>query len=416
MELKALTGADRKQYLKIFSDKIGIVNALLRRDNLSCYGYTIFQSLTAKTVILFNRSREVSSGGLGINKNSRFAFHACMGESLERYCMSFYDIEDLFFGHLKELPKKMRLGDFSLYSIEQYSKNKSFANPLKEKIYWDKIESFSTAGKFRYWPASLIYLPFDEGKLSAETTSTGMAAGIDKKRAITNGALELVERDALTTNFLQRLNPPEILIYTINDSNRFLIKKLLKDGYKIKIYKLYSDINLPIYVGLIWKGKGKNIHYGIGSCASLASEIAIKKTLEECLFTFLYSKNIMDAKPKNKKSIKALYEHFLYYQGEKFNRLLFKSEAIKYSREKHSFRHLLKNLKELGLGIYFKELTTADIESTKIRVFRVIIPGLVDLNKSHLLPREGAKRLWNIPFRLGLKTENKLSTLPHPFP
>ncbi|HPY12967.1 MAG TPA: YcaO-like family protein [Candidatus Paceibacterota bacterium] len=415
-EITELTTSDRKQYSKIFSDKIGIVNALLRRNDLSRYGYSMFQSLSAKTTVLFNRSREVSSGGLGINKDSRFALHSCMGESLERYCMSYYNKEELFFGSHKELPKEMRFDDFSLYSKEQYGKNKTFADPLKEKIYWDKIESFLTPGKFKYWPASLIYLPFDEGKISAETTSTGMAAGTDKKRIITSGLMELIERDALMTNFLQRLNPPEILINSINDPNKFLIKKLLRDGYKIKIYKLYSDINLPIFVGLVWKGKEKNIHYGIGACASLDSERAINKTLEECLFTFLYSKNIMDAKPKNKESIKALYEHFLYYQDEKFNQLVFNSETVKYLKEKYSFNQLLENLKKLGIEVFFKELTTKDIESTKVRVFRVVAPGLVDLNKSHLLPREGAKRLWSTPLKLGLKTERNLSPLPHPFP
>ncbi|MFA6475947.1 MAG: YcaO-like family protein [Candidatus Paceibacterota bacterium] len=415
-EITELTAPDRKQYSKIFSDKIGIVNALLRRNDLSRYGYSMFQSLSAQTVILFNRSREVSSGGLGINKDGRFALHACMGESLERYCMSYYNKGGLFFGRHEDLSKKTRFDDFSLYSKEQYRKNKSFADPLKEKIYWDKIESFVSPGKFKYWPASLIYLPFDEGKLSAETTSTGMAAGTDKKRIIMSGLLELIERDALMTNFLQRLDPPEILISSINDSNESLIKKLSEDGYEIKIYKLYSDINIPIFVGLIWKGKGKKIHYGIGACASLDSEIAINKTLEECLFTFLYSKNIMGAKPKNKESIRALYEHFLYYQDEKFNQLVFNGGTIKYLKEKYSFNHLLNNLQELGLEVFFKELTTKDIESTKVRVFRVIVPGLVDLNKTHLLPREGAKRLWDMPIKLGLKIEEKLNSLPHPFP
>lgn len=415
-EIIELTEVDIKQYSKIFSDKVGIVNALLRRNDLSRYGYSMFQSLSAKTTILFGRSREVSSGGLGINKNSRFAFHACMGESLERYCMSYYDKRKLFFGSHKELPTKMRFNDFSLYSKEQYNKNKSFDNPLKEKIYWDKIESLVRPGEFKYWPASLIYLPFDEGRLSAETTSTGMAAGTDKKKIITSGLMELIERDALMVNFLHRLDPPEILISSINDTNRPLIRNLNKDGYNIKIYKLYSDIDLPIFVGLIWKGKGKNIHYGIGACASLDSEKAINKTLEECLFTFLYSKNIMDAKPKDKESIKALYEHFLYYQDEKFNQLVFNGKTIKYSKEKHNFPSLLRNLKKLNLEVFFRELTTKDIESTKVRVFRVIAPGLVDLNKSHLLPREGAKRLWDMPARLGLKTEKNLSPLPHPFP
>lgn len=243
-----------------------------------------------------------------------------------------------------------------------------------------------------------------------------MAAGTVKTKAIVSGLMELIERDALMINFLRRLNPPEIEVDSIDDSNRNLIKELIKDGYKIRLYKLYSDIYLPIFVGFISKGKTSNFHYGIGACASLDSEAAINKTLEECLFTFLYSKNIMDAKPKDANSIKALYEHFLYYQDEKFEQLIFKSDKIKYIKEKRTLKQVIKNLRDLKLEVFSKELTTPDIKSTKIRVFRVIVPGLVDLNKSHLLPREGARRLWEVPDKLKLKTKKRLSRLPHPFP
>jgi hypothetical protein len=62
----------------------------------------------------------------------------------------------------------------------------------------------------------------------------------------------------------------------------------------------------------------------------LDSDYAINKALKECLFTFFYSKNIMDLKKENPKDITALYEHFLYYQGNNFKKLLFNSKIIKY--------------------------------------------------------------------------------------
>jgi len=415
-QIKELTKIDKLKYTKVFSDRFGIINGLLRRYDLEPYKYSIFQSLSARTQVLFSLSREVSSGGLGISNNTRSAFYACMGESLERYCMSHYDDSKLLNKKYSELPPKFRVNNFSLYSKEQYSKNKNFTNPLTQQIYWEKVDSYLHPGQFKYWPASLIYLPFEKGKNSAETTSTGVSAHPNKNKAVISGLLELIERDALMINFLLRLNPPEISIHSIQDINKSLINKLSKNGRRVKIYKLHSDINIPIYAGLIWTKKKNIYHYGIGACAALDSQVAIEKTLKECLFTYLYSKDMLHLKQNQKNKIKALCEHFLYYQGSSFEQLPFKSSEQDYAIEKVSLKQLLKNLKQLNLEIFYKELTTPDISSTEVRVFRVIVPGLIDINKSHQLPRLGAERLRTIPRKLGIAKKMKISSMPHPFP
>ena len=158
------------------------------------------------------------------------------------------------------------------------------------------------------------------------------------------------------------------------------------------------------------------MHYGIGACANLNSDYAINKSLKECLFTYFYSLNIMDVRQKEAEKIKTLYEHFLYYQGDNFSKLLFNSEKINYKKEVISFSNLTKELKKHNISIYYKELTTSDIKNTGINVVKVIAPGLIDLNKSHIYPRLGAKRFYEVPKKLNIKCEKDLYALPHPFP
>ena len=43
-----------------------------------------------------------------------------------------------------------------------------------------------------------------------------MAAGFTLDECIQSGLLELIERDALMINFMQRLNPPEINLESLN--------------------------------------------------------------------------------------------------------------------------------------------------------------------------------------------------------
>ena len=320
-EILNILGEEYSLLTDVFSDKFGIINAMLERHELDCYNLYMYQCLSANTTKLFNSSREVSSGGLGVNENKKIAMTSCLAEALERYCMSYIPACEIVRKLKKDLKSNETFDDFATYSFEQYENFSSFLNPYKDKIEWTKIYSIFDRKKYKYWPASLIYLPFNLNKPVAETTSTGMAAGFDIDDCIESGLLELIERDALMINFMQRLNPPEIDIKTIDGINQELISKI-KAEYNIKIYKLYSDINVPIYLAIIFKLHKKQYHYGIGACANLNSDYAINKALKECLFTYFYSLNIMDVRQKDSDKIKTLYEHFLYYQGDNFKTLL----------------------------------------------------------------------------------------------
>lgn len=414
-EIIDILGKEYKSLANIFSDKVGIVNAMLERHELDEYNLYMYQCLSANTVSLFDLSREVSSGGLGVNESKKIAMTSCLAEALERYCMSYIPQKEIIKDKKENLKNEYTFDNYFLYTDKQYKELNMFLNPNKENIEWTKIYNINNTKKFKYWPASLIYLPFDLNKPVAETTSTGMAAGFTLDECFQSGLLELIERDALMLNFMQRLNPPEISIKSVDGKNKEFIK-LIEKEYSIKIYKLYSDIKLPIYLSIIYKQEKNKLHYGIGACASLDSDYAINKSLKECLFTYFYSLNIMDVRQNNPNKIKTLYEHFLYYQGDNFSKLLFNSKTIKYKREKISFSNLLENLNNLNIDVYYKELTTDDIKETGIKVVKVIAPGLIDLNKSHIYPRLGATRFFLVPQKLKLTYNNELTNMPHPFP
>lgn len=416
-EVFELRQKDINSFAPLFSDKSGIINALLERFELEKFDLNMFQCLSTNTKTLFELTREISSGGLGVDKYRREAMLSCLSEAIERYCVSYINKDDLTFCRWNELPRNQSLNKFNLYTEGQYKNNKLFPNPIRDKIYWAKISSFleTPPKKEIYYPASLIYMPFDISNSVAETTSTGLAAHTNIKSAVKNGVLELIERDAIMINMLRRLNPPEINSGSIKGINQEFIKKINK-RYNIKIYKLYSDINIPVYLSFIWRSWQDKLHFGIGASANLDSCKAIRKSLEECLFTYFYSKNILDLKPTSRTSITKLYEHFLYYQDKKFFDLLFNSETKNYSKENLSWDHLTKELRDNKLDIYYKDLTTEDINPFGIRVVRTIIPELVDLNKSYTLRREGADRFWTVPAKLRIKGSQNLSTLPHPFP
>lgn len=413
-EIIKIIGEEYKDLSSIFSDKIGIVNVILKRNELDEYGLKMYQCLSADTKVLFDLSRDVSSGGLGISSDEKSAVISCIAEAIERYCMSYVPQNDIKKMKWNEINNEEKINDYQLYTDIQYEQNPQYINPKKEAIYWTRINSIED-GKYLYWPSSLIYLPFELSKTVAETSSTGMAAGFSINDCIISGLLELIERDSLMINFSKRLNPPEIDINTLNIENKKFVDEISKK-YKIKIYKLYSDIKVPTYLCFIFNGEGKKLHYGIGASTNLDSNKAIDKALKECLFTYYYSLNIMDLRKNNPDEISTLYEHFLYYQGELFEELLFESEKVKYTRELYTFDEVKKDLKSNGLEIYYKDLTTEDIRLTNLKVVKVIVPGLIDLNKTHKMQRLAAKRFDDVPNKIGINAKNGLSKQPHPFP
>ena len=107
--LNELDFLDKESITKIstiFSPRIGIINALLKRRELSIYGLHMFQSLSSNVTELFGRKREISSGGLGVGFSEKDAFWACIGETIERYCISYYDSKDFVYKRLTDLPTR----------------------------------------------------------------------------------------------------------------------------------------------------------------------------------------------------------------------------------------------------------------------------------------------------------------------
>lgn len=218
-------------------------------------------------------------------------------------------------------------------------------------------------------------------------------------------------------NIGRRLNPPYVDIESLQGTNKKLVDKIRDSKFRIKIYRLYSDLNIPIYLSYIWKVRKGNLHFGIGACAALRSSEALEKSLKECIFTFFYSKDILDLRVTKKNEIKALYEHFLYYQDvNMFEKLLFtQSSPWKYREETVTDQAFIMDLQYNGLKIYTKEITTPDIKNTKIQVWRTIIPGLIDMNKTHEYLTM-SERFWSVPKKINIRGIRGLWKNPHPFP
>ena len=401
----------------LLDDQVGIVNAALERNFLEPFGLYSFQTLASRISVVFGTFRDATSGGLGINANRKYALLGAFGEAVERYCLSYIDDSSIIKTSYSNLPSEERPQTFGLYSKGQYEKNREFVNPRSSSIEWIRCSALYNKDKpFIWWPASLVFVPSDSITRVAETTSTGTSAALSRNRSIRSGLLEVLERDALAISFLNRLPVIDVELQSLPASETIFVQKI-SQRFKVRIMRILTGSFAPVYCSIIWKGSGRNIHFGIGGGCDFNSELAIRKSLIEALFTFHYSKDVMDLRVERPASIKALYEHFLFYQRDNFPLLPFESLGVeKFRRTYLSFPAVVNRLENAGLSAYCVDLTTRDVRSFGWHVTKVVVPGMCDINPNHNLAREGCARLKTVPRSLGLKSSDDFYSLPHPFP
>ena len=127
-EIESILGKEYKGLSTIFSDKIGIINVILRRFELEEYNLKMYQCLSADTKKIFDLSRDVSSGGLGISDTDKGAIISCIAEAVERYCMSYIPKNELIKSYWNDIDDKYKIQDYQLYTDEQYDNNNNFFN------------------------------------------------------------------------------------------------------------------------------------------------------------------------------------------------------------------------------------------------------------------------------------------------
>lgn len=409
-KLVFLNDSEKVTLSPIISKYVGIINAIMERDMLADYNLYVFQSLSQNVSKIFSLcDREVSSGGLGVNKNRRDAFFACLGETVERYCMSFFKMSSLKKLNYEDIPAKFKPNkkDLDLYGNQKIPKG--FLSAVYDLIFWTEIKSFES-NKIIYWPAALVYLPFSLEKIS-ENTSTGVATHTTINEAVLSGLLEIIERDSQMIRHYTNIICNTINLDTIRDSEVVLLVKKIRKDFNLAVFVLPNTFSVPTFGAYIWQKNKNGFHFGIGASSNLSSDIAIKKALVEALFTFNYSKDIIDLRISDPNKIEKLYEHFLFYQGQNFELLLkqLSKNTIKYKRNIITKNVLLTRLKKAGFSIYYKDITTEDVRGLGFVVVKVIVPGMIDLNKTHKFIKFGQFKNRG----LNVTISNKL---PHPFP
>ncbi|HVG17655.1 MAG TPA: YcaO-like family protein [Blastocatellia bacterium] len=383
------------------------------------------------------------TGGASIYRENAIA--ATIGESVERYCSAYYEPENLIFASYKEVESDaVHPEQFGLYSERQYRTPGFPFVPFTTSARINWTWGYSLQQKRRVLvPACLTYLPYRSDERHKEvsittTTSTGLACGNTLEEAILSGIGEVVERDALTCFWLNRLPLPQVEVDKASPIYDVFKEKLDLAGLRYHLCDATTDLGIPVFFTLLVGDSNVGRMVNAGSQANLSAHNAALKSMVEAAHGRPYVRYIIQQNPNWKYSpdfstVRSFQDHAAFYTRapQHFDALDFVTKAgpsrllsevkdLSTGSVRGDIELCLSKLADKGIDLIVVDLTTPDIEEVGLKVARVIAPGLQLIHGDHRYRFQGCSRLYKVPESLGYRSgpvdEAELNPYPHPLP
>lgn len=205
-------------------------------------------------------------------------------EAVERYCLYTKNTTGMRFMYARNTNKPY----FPVEKCIFYSKNQeSLSNfPFlkrrsKQKTYWVNTHSLNNN--------SNIFLPYhyvfprreiDRCELFDGWSTNGGASHFSVNRAIVNGVLELVERDAIMCSWISMSGVSKIDMATLNSKRLYkLIKLLNKLGFDVSLFSAKNELGISTIIAIL--DKKNECFLSFGSACKADMYIAAEKAIYE---------------------------------------------------------------------------------------------------------------------------------------
>lgn len=362
------------------------------------------------------------------------AILSTLGEVVERYCPTFYDRKTFLKKSFKNLQKPaVHPNDIALFHTKQYERFDFPFVPLTEEheVHWTACVDMTT-GKEKWYPASLIYLPWGEKEeLIGLSTSTGLAAHTNFYSAVLNGLYELVERDSFVLTWMQNIVSPKLII---TDEIDAFLKTYYPPHYEYHFFDITFDINLPTVLGMCFGEAEYGKFVAVGSaCRSTCAE-ALDKVIKEMGQAVSYFRYLLGTKkewhPDNFQQVHNFEEHSIFYLKRPDLWHVFDpwrkakpTKTIDFQErrplnDRDEVKRIIALFQDSGCDLLLKNLTTPDVLQAGYHSVKIISPQLVQLGGDYNYYFLGGERLYSVPSKFGYEAKSfeKLNSYPHPFP
>jgi ribosomal protein S12 methylthiotransferase accessory factor len=424
--------------------RVGIVHSLLVRKLGEGTPIHVSQSTSSNLAVVFPGGRVTANGGVG--RSEEAARRAGLGESLERYAAAVYFQDELVLAAYRELKEPaLEPSSLGLFSRDQYDEPGFPYRPFDEdaRVRWTRATEWPS-GQPLLVPAVTVHLPYrvlpTEVGISPGI-STGLAAGAGLEQAILSGLYEVLERDSLSISWLHRL-PPRQLTVDLADSSPVgsLLRRAESEGCRVRLFDLSLELPFPVIMALIEHGRPPEQVLAIGCACRLTTAAAAEKALLEANQGISYLPYLLeqyrDWEPApDFSNVDDFHKHAILYsrRPELRDEVGYVLRPDGHLPERRPAQRsvldgaeplqdvaaelalVTEQLQARGQRVLVVNLTPPDVEQVRVRVVRVIVPGLQHLNGAHKLRFLGNPRLHTVAQELG-RSSRPDNPYPHPLP
>lgn len=366
------------------------------------------------------RGLRQKSGGKGATRAHAYA--SALGESLERYSGKWQGGEYVEYATFAELGETaIHPNALMLFSEEQYQRRDEDVYSTayvperfdeNARVAWTPVWSL-TRRTFRYVLSAYCYYHAPlAGNHYARADSNGCAAGATLEEAISQGFLELVERDCVALWWYNRARRPGVDLSSFGDA---FIEQMqtfyARQGRNLWALDLTNDFGIPTFAAVSGRGDAEIL---LGFGAHFDARIAATRAIGEVNQMFLAARNLQRDGWQDESSAAAKWlKHATLEQNpylvplrQTLSRADFRGEARGDTLD--DARYCERLVDERGLELLVLDQTRPDIG---LPVARVMVPGL-----RHFWRRLAPGRLYDVPVHLGWQhtptAEHELNPIP----
>lgn len=288
------------------------------------------------------------------------------------------------------------------------------------QIEWTPVWSL-TLQRTRYLPTAYCYFNYKGPHPEyCKADSNGNAAGNTIEEAILQGYLELVERDAVSMWWYNRIQRPAVSLASFKDSEmQQMIEYYATLHRELWVLDITTDLNCPSFAAISRRvdRKPEDIIFGFGT--HLNAQMAIRRALSEMnqLLPFVIDNNpdgstkyAYNGKLENEWWQTAQIAQQTYLQPASYENETTRDTHKDWSGPdlKTDLQNCIQTAGNLGLEMLILDQTRPDVSLPVVKVF---VPGLRVFWK-----RLAPGRLYDIPVKLGWIDEITPEDEMNPFP
>jgi ribosomal protein S12 methylthiotransferase accessory factor len=373
--------------------------------------------------------------GLGVGLDQQSSVVPALAESLERYCTCAFNEEQFVFASRSDLGSAaLDLDEIPRCSQQElaHARCPMIAPDNSAPIRWVRGLSLTT-GRPVYLPVVMVYL-YAGFKTRAEKIwfpiTTGCAAHFSLEAALLNAICEVIERDALSLAWLQKIPLPQIEVDVVPPALALCWERLQRSSHELEhlFFDATTDLGIPTVYGLQLCRADERATTLVSCCTALDPAEALAKVIRDMTairIAFRTPRPVPDAVDDfNDIMHGATYmahrersSAFEFLLNTPNRKPLSAMPRICWTDERSSLDGVLRLLRDRSLDVYAIELSTEEALRVGMRVVRALIPGLQPVGFQYRARYLGHPRVYDAPSRMGhaVNSEAELNHWPQPF-